>query len=99
LITVITVSLLLKVETEDNELYMWSDDSEWINLGEERRRRILERKVKQSRVGQCTHTTITWMKVFLFVYEEVIEWNVVKVGMENGCGVYIDWKIYFLNII
>jgi hypothetical protein len=78
---------------------MRSDDSEWFNLGEERRRRILERKVKQSKVGQCT--IHEWMKVLCSVRggDDMIEWNVVKVGMENGCGVYIDWKIYFLNII
>jgi hypothetical protein len=55
---IIRVSLLLKVETEDDELYMWSDDSEWINFGEEIKR-ILERKVKQSKGGWVnahTHT-------------------------------------------
>jgi predicted phosphatase len=91
---IIRVSLLLKVETEDDELYMWSDDSEWFNLGEERRRRILERKVKQSKGGWVnahthTNTTITWMKKVFLCCVGVIEWNVVKVGMENGCGVYI----------
>jgi hypothetical protein len=45
------------------------------------------------------HTHYNYMNEGLLVYEEVIEWNVVKVGMENGCGVYIDWRNYFLNNI